>query len=307
MDTPPWYVLGAGALGGLWAARLARGGVAVCLLVRDPAAYADGLVLEDAAGTQRLALPAERIDAAGAPIARLLLTVKAHQTRAAFAAVAPRLAPGAVIVLLQNGMGAADALVADGPAHAPLLATTTLGAWRRAPAHVVHAGDGPTWLGPGPRAASAAQRAAALDGLRASGFAVDWDDAIEARLWDKLAVNAAINPLTALLDCRNGALAEHAEGRALVSALCAETSAAFTALGRPATALAERVLAVAAATAGNVSSMCADVRAGRPTEIDFITGHLVARAAALGLELPRHRLLLEMIRLKTALAAPVDA
>ncbi len=298
--SPAWHVLGAGAVGGLWAARLARAGVPLTVLMRDAQAVTrrrtEGLRLEDAGGVERVAVAAEATDAVGPPLQRLLVAVKTPQTLAALAPLRARLTADTALVLMQNGMGTADAVATAFPPVTVIPAVTQLGAWRRGPGHIVHAGPGATWLG-GPEALGA--RLAAE--LAVAGLPVEWDADIRARQWAKLAVNAAINPPSALLDCRNGALVDAAEGRALIAALCAETARVLEAEGCPETAdaLAARVVAVARATAANVSSMCADVRAGRETEIEAITGYLLARAALHGLALPRHRQLYELIRLRT--------
>lgn len=106
---------------------------------------------------------------------------------------------------------------------------------------------------------------------------------------EKLAVNCIINPLTVLLDARNGALlANHSLDRA-TRLLLAEISFVFCNLpelkGIPTLAtrfsperLENVVVGVATRTAGNISSMLQDVRRGVRTEIDYLNGYVVRRA-----------------------------
>jgi 2-dehydropantoate 2-reductase len=106
--------------------------------------------------------------------------------------------------------------------------------------------------------------------------------------WRKVAVNVAINPLTALAGVRNGQLAEQEHLREQMLALAREAAAVARAEG---VALSDReaesaALDAARATADNVSSMWQDVLAGRPTEIEFLGGALLALAARHGLRLP---------------------
>ncbi len=107
-----------------------------------------------------------------------------------------------------------------------------------------------------------------------------------ARLWRKLALNCAINPLTVLHDCRNGELLQHREQ---LSGLCEELVELLEAGGQPAAAsdLQGEVLRVIEATAANYSSMYQDVRLGRRTEIAYLLGHACRSADSLGLALPR--------------------
>jgi len=94
-----WHILGAGSLGSLWAARLARAGLPVRLILRNLQrleAYRQvgGLTLIEAGQTQQYAIAAE-LPQADTPIHRLLLACKAYDAQSAVATIAGRLAPGA--------------------------------------------------------------------------------------------------------------------------------------------------------------------------------------------------------------------
>ncbi|WP_306669625.1 2-dehydropantoate 2-reductase N-terminal domain-containing protein, partial [Citrobacter cronae] len=100
-----WHILGAGSLGSLWACRLARAGKAVRMILRDEqrlAAYqaVGGLTLHEQDHSSLFAIPGETHDAPG-PIHRLLVACKAYDAAPAVARLAPRLAEGAELVLLQ--------------------------------------------------------------------------------------------------------------------------------------------------------------------------------------------------------------
>ena len=161
-----WHILGAGSLGGLWAARLARAGVPVRLILRDQARLsryraAGGLTLiED--GQASLYPIAAETPHSDIPIRRLLLACKAYDAEEAVAELAPRLAPGAELVLLQNGLGSQDAVARRLPRARCLFASSTEGAFREDDFRVVFAGRGHTWLGlPGERRLSGARPAGA--------------------------------------------------------------------------------------------------------------------------------------------------
>lgn len=288
---PCWHVLGAGAIGGLWALRLAARGLPVCLLVQgDEAPPTRTLTLLDGDRTLRHVFPQRPASAPG-PLAALLVCTKAGVTAAALAPLLPQLAPGTPVVLLQNGLGVDAALCAAHPALAVLAAITTDGVHRPARDTLVLAGHGDTWLGAlDARDLPLARALAAQTGMR---FAPD----IHRRRWIKLAVNCAINPLTARYRCRNGDLLQNPAACAEMQRICAEVAAVMQAEGHAATAEELFALACSAArqTAANFSSMHADVSAGRETEIRFLNGHVVARAAAHGLAAPANAALLQEI------------
>lgn len=280
-----WHILGAGSLGSLWATRLQRAGIPVRLIMRNPqrlAAYRQvgGLTLSKSGVTSLHSIPAE-LPQDDTPIHRLLLACKAYDAEAAVAELAPRLADGADVVLLQNGLGSQDAVAKRLPRQRCLFASSTEGAFRQADFQVVFAGQGHTWLGD----ANDPQPPSWLGELELAGIPHTWSPDILARLWRKLALNCAINPLTVLHDCRNGDLREYADE---VDTLCAELVELLQRCGQPSAAdqLHEEVLRVIDATAANYSSMYQDVAQGRRTEIAYLLGYACAAAERHDLHLP---------------------
>lgn len=294
-----WHILGAGSLGSLWAARLAQAGLPVCLLLRDSGRLAQyhaggGLTIEQDGHCQTLHLPAQTPQSAP-PIKRLLLACKAYDAAAAARSLRPQLDAGAEVVLLQNGLGSQEEVAALLPQARCIFASSTEGAFRRADFHVVFAGHGQTWLGSVPPTPPPAW----LAELERAAIPVSWTPQILARLWRKLALNCAINPLSVLHDCRNGGLQEH---RAEVTALCAELAELLAACGQheAASGLHAEVAQVIAATAANYSSMYQDVAAGRRTEITYLLGHACREAARRHLHLTHLDALHQRLRVHLA-------
>ena len=280
-----WHILGAGSLGTLWATRLARAGLPVRLIVRDTArlqAYqaAGGLTLVEQGQAQCYPVPAETL-ANDAPIERLLVACKAYDAEAAVAQLAHRLAPAAELILLQNGLGSQDAVAARVPQARCIFASSTEGAFRDGDWRVVFAGHGYNWLGDSSHPVAPIW----LDDLEAAGIPHAWSVDILTRLWRKLALNCAINPLTVLHDCRNGGLQQH---QCEVATLCSELALLLEHCGQPAAAqdLQQEVERVILATAANYSSMYQDVANQRRTEISYLLGHACEVAARHQLVLP---------------------
>jgi len=281
----PWHVLGAGSLGTLWATRLARAGLPVRLILRDidrlhDYATAGGLTLVEQGVASRYAIPAETPDSPE-PIRRLLVACKAYDAQSAVAGVAHRLAPDAELILLQNGLGSQEAVAAQVPQARCISASSTEGAFRDGDWRVVFAGHGYTWLGD----VSHPVAPLWLDDLEAAKIPHEWTADILTRLWRKLALNCAINPLTVLHDCRNGGLQQH---HCEVATLCAELTELLERCGQPAAAdnLQLEVERVILATAANFSSMYQDVANNRRTEISYLLGHACKVAQRHQLNLP---------------------
>ncbi|MEF8908045.1 MAG: ketopantoate reductase family protein [Haloarculaceae archaeon] len=268
-------VFGAGSLGSLVGGLLARAHE-VTLVGRGEhvrAVRTNGLRVT---GTLDLTVhPGARTDPP-ASAGLVLVTVKAFDTADAADALASMDEVGAVLSL-QNGMGNEETLAAALPW--PVLAgTTDFGAERTAPGVVRCNGVGEVVLGP-PKGGESATAERAGEAFRAAAIDTTVAADMPRRLWTKLAVNAGINPLTALARVDNGAvLAEPLAGTARTAAR--ETVAAAAAAGvdlDPGEAVAA-MEEVARDTADNVSSMRQDVEAGRRTEIDAINGYVVQQA-----------------------------
>jgi 2-dehydropantoate 2-reductase len=281
-------------MGCLFAGALHRAGRGVTLLLREPPRAARlPLVIEEDEGPRELTVAASATGDAGR-IERLLVTTKAYDVVDAVAAVGHRLDRESRVLLLANGMGFARELGERCPHLDLYLGTTTEGAYRIGPRHVRHAGRGTTRIGQPGRPSAPAWFGEWADSVSRSR----WEPDIEGALWLKLAINCAVNPLTALHRCRNGELQRDPALAGEVDRLCGEIERVGRASGRGSAAagLRDAVYRVIRDTAGNRSSMLQDVLAGRRTEIDYITGYLVRLAEQRGVDVPHNRELLRRVR-----------
>lgn len=298
-SSPHWSLLGCGALGGVFASLLTQSGqpTRVLLSERHRATLHPGIDFTSLEGhTQLLAIERGFIDKPGT-IQRLLVMTKAGQVVSALTPLVGKLAAGVPIVLLHNGMGIAEQVVQLFP-HNPVIAgVTSHGAMQCGHFVFRHTGKGETWLGPINEAAKA--HSALADQLATALGQAGWDEQILTRQWQKLAINCAINPLTALYKLKNGELAGPRFADVLQQ-ICVEVADVMQAEGQPTGSdeLLRRVMTVVELTADNYSSMYQDMEQGRETEIEAITGFLLGKAAAHGIAAPVNQGLYQAVKEK---------
>jgi 2-dehydropantoate 2-reductase len=134
--------------------------------------------------------------------------------------------------------------------------------------------------------------------LRGAGFEVETVEDMNSLVWGKLVINAAINPLTALLGVPNGELLEHPHALVLMAEVAEETAEVAKARDviLPFQEASAAAVEVAGRTASNRSSMFQDILRGAPTEIDAICGAIALEGESLGVPTPVNRTLWHLVR-----------
>ena len=275
-----WHVLGAGAIGGWLACELQTVDCAITLLNHRDTEPTRRLTLSKAANAAPNKAPIsftfeqEPVSQESA-ISALLVCTKAWATEAAVQSVAHRLSKNTQVVLLGNGMGLAERVIPLIGDAALILGSTTAGCRRNDRNRLHLSSAGTTYLGP---AGADANPPSWLPLWQRSLTQCHWQPDIRSILLANTAVNAVINPLTAIHQVKNGAL--------LQPELLSRTEAAITEVQRLLTAadetvianaLPDRVKAICQATAQNDSSMKVDLANGNPTEAEWILGWLLTQ------------------------------
>lgn len=320
-DAPAVLVFGAGSVGLGAGSFLLSGGGAVDFVARPAtceALAAHGLRRTGILGGADHApgsfgIAARTSDAPRPPYDYILVTVKSYDSAVAageLAAASGLLSPEGRIVLLQNGWGNATPFLPRFGESRILHGRVITGFRRLAPHHAditVHADAvriGSLFGGPG----GAAQDL--CEAMSAGGLPCTPSADIAADLWEKILYNCALNPLGAILDAPYGALAASPPTRPILDAVIAEVYETMTAAGYHARAenleaylkrFHEQLLPP---TARHESSMLQDLRAGRRTEIDALTGAVLALAGDQGRALPYNAQLHGMIRFLEGRGAP---
>ncbi|OGO76361.1 MAG: hypothetical protein A2203_15675 [Chromatiales bacterium RIFOXYA1_FULL_46_5] len=289
-----WTVVGAGAIGLLSAARLHLAGYPVQLHRRSVGTF--DFTFQSADALQHLSLPSQIL----LPYTYVVLPVKAYAVLDALTQLLPLLADNAQLVLSHNGMGTIKQVLSLlKPEQGLWFLSTSHGAFKPDHTSVMHSGQGQSVLGALNQAAYAQQQNVEQAMQVALGPLVVMDD-IWPALWQKLAVNAVVNPLTALHQCKNGELS-NPKYAAAIEQLIEEFVQVAKASGQDFStdSIQSRVAQVITQTSENYSSMQQDYAKGRRSELDYITGFLLRQAEQYQLQLPAHQAIYQLLRQKS--------
>lgn len=285
-------VVGAGAVGGYFGARLVQAGRDVEFLVRPARAALlreKGLVLRDVDGHEE-SVPVTPVtaDEVGPDYDLVVLSVKSYGFDAALKDAAPAVGPDTVVLPFLNGMRHIDVLVerfgADRVYGGVAMVMTRLGAG----GEIVEVGKmsqliyGP--LSERPVVAPARVHAA----LDTGAYAATSTDAARQELWNKWVFLATLGACTCLMRAPIGPINSAPGGQAFTSGMFDEAIAVATAAGYPpGRGTRDRADAIIAnTTATTTTSMYWDLTQGNPVEADHIVGDLVARGRELGVPTP---------------------
>ncbi|HXZ43889.1 MAG TPA: 2-dehydropantoate 2-reductase [archaeon] len=301
-------ILGPGALGCLFGAYLTEGGLDVTLIDHRPERAgnleAAGIFVQGVRGGRHVRVKATAESGALGPVDLVMVCVKAYDTEEALGLHRILVGSSTTVWSVQNGLGNVETMGRLIPVDRLVGGSTTMGANLLAPGRVHHAGEGETFIGEldgrlSPRVEQIAKA------VSVAGIPVQARSDIQQLIWRKVLINVAINALTAILRVRNGVLVEHESTMRVMEEAVREAVRAAATRGicfAEDEALAQ-AKEVARRTAGNRSSMLADMLAGRRTEIDYLNGAIAAMVPA-----PVNRVLADLVwALEASSASRLDA
>lgn len=300
----PWYILGAGAIGCLLASQLAKQQYPVYLVVKTASTPTVSISyqpanLQDTDTKRCVEIPIVDKHSMPGNIHQLIVTTKAYDALTATQAVIDSLAPNAEILLLQNGLGSQQTIAKALPNQRITVGSVTHGCFLTEPFQVVHAGNGQVMIGELSPHSNNTTPLQNFEQLQQLSLGFHWTTSPLTTLWQKVAINSAINGLTVLYQCKNGGLWNYDTRRQQVIALCHETETVLKQLQIPLSDKLEKLVKqVILQTADNFSSTLQDVRVGKATELPFINGYIIEKAALLGINLPHHQRLIRTLKEK---------
>jgi 2-dehydropantoate 2-reductase len=296
-------ILGAGAMGSAIGALLHKAGHPVTLIdVSCPTIEAvqnRGLIIQNKAGEQATVRMAITDDSRMPGVVDLLLVfVKCYHTENAVRNAAPMIGPNTVVLSLQNGWG-------NGPRIANLVGKerVVLGvcyhsATVLAPGHVLHAGQGKTFMGE-LDGSDSSRLQQIVKTFNQAGIAVEPSGQVLKEIWSKLALNVATLPTSSSVRVTADRLLDTPEMQELMKALLQEVVAVANAQNIP-LAFDERWEAITGLlrklAPNTKGSMLQDVEARRQTEIDVMCGAIVEAGTRLNIATPYNRAMVGLIK-----------
>jgi 2-dehydropantoate 2-reductase len=278
MSNPSWHILGFGVIGQLLHAGFSRSGQ-LCEVIpkaNKPLPNSHTVQYQDRIETFEI----KAINSATSHIERLIVCTKSYDVLEAIAAIKHALSPKVQIIIMINGLIDPEEItnLTTGSLY---WALTTEGGYRTEAYTTVHGGSGITRLGSGPEPDWLSDWQRAIPNSQ-------WHDDIDPFRWEKLCVNAVINPLTALHQCHNGELAND-EFKASTQTSIDEASATLNAMGfkQQAESFHQTCWEVIRKTGANRSSMLQDVSQHRRTELSTILPPLLSAASGHGVPTPQ--------------------
>ena len=286
-------VMGAGAVGCFFGGMLARGGHQVTLIARPrhvAAIRAQGLLLDTLSFSERVRLDASDDPAAVREAQCVLLCVKSNDTVAAVQAMAPHLASDAVVLSLQNGV--------DNAERAQTVLTQTVvpavvyvAVEMAGSGHVKHHGRGELLIGPCPHGEALAAE------FGRAGVPVKISADVAVALWSKLVINCAYNALSAIALLPYGRLVHGPGIEAVMKDAVAEAVAVARASGVAVPDdIWSTVFGISRSMATQCSSTAQDLLCGRPSEVDYLNGHVVRLGERLNVATPVNRTLQAVVK-----------
>jgi len=280
-------IVGTGALATLFAARLTQAGFPVTLLGTwkegiDALRMRGARLIDSNGNEHQFEVNVTDDPRVCVGTKHALVLVKAWQTERAALQLKECLAEDGLAVTLQNGLGNYETLTRSLGSNRVALGSSTTGATLLGPGLVKAGGEGGISI----------ERHPALgpieEALKSANFNVQIVEDAQSLVWAKLVINAAINPLTALLQVTNGELLNRPSAREMMAALAREAAQVAKAekVGLPFNDPVAAAEEVARKTAANRSSMLQDVLRHAPTEIDAICGAVVKTAQKHGMDTP---------------------
>lgn len=293
-DRRRYAVIGTGAIGGLYGARLAAAGFDVTWLARSDteALRTGGLHVTSPTGDIDLAGVAVTADPTDlGPVDVVLVTIKTTGQAVLERLLPPLVGPGAIVVAMQNGFAPEDAIAAAVPGATVLGGMCFVCATRIAPGRIAHLDYGGVTLAQrtadGAAAGVTDAVAAITDDFTMAGIDVATRPDLIAARWQKLVWNMPFNGLSVVLDAGTDVMVGSARLRAVVRSLMDEVAAVATVHGHPVgDGFVDRMIANTEAMTPYAPSMKLDFDAGRPLELSGIYDEPLAVAARLGVPTP---------------------
>lgn len=297
---PRIAIVGPGAVGGYFGGMFARAGAPIVFIGRKhfaDAIQSKGLVLDRSHSRETIRIEAASDMSAVRDCSLILLCVKANDTSAAAAQMAPFVRRDTTVVCLQNGVDNAERVRAAASVLA-MPAVVYVAVSVPEPGRVKHLARGDLIIGP--PSEKTTELASVFERAR---IPCRLSENIEGELWLKLLRNCALNAISALGDVSYGEIVQSADAKQLMQNVVDEVRAVAHAARVVMPGVHDRESGMAAAMelamqmSDAFSSTAQDLNRKRPTEIDALNGYIARRGAELGIPVPINHALFTLVKL----------
>ncbi len=295
-------VLGAGAMGMLIGGMLSRANDVTLIDINSELIdkiNKDGIIINEKDNTFHIVRPSATVNAKDLmPVDLIIVFVKAMYSKSALNANKNLIGPDTYIMTLQNGSGHEDTLIEFTDEEHVVIGTTQHNSSIKALGEISHGGIGLTYLGglngedKGAKKIALAFNAAQIDALV--------DSNIKKLIWGKMFTNVSASALTAVLQCPLGFISGNKHAWNMCKVLINEAVEVAHGEGIEFN-VAEEIEAVKKVCDGapnGLTSIYADIKAGRKTEVDTISGSVVKAGKKNGVDTPNHSLIVNIIHAK---------
>lgn len=292
-------VLGGGAMGSLFGGYLSRKNDVTIVDVNNALVEkinAEGVCIEEKDGTTQLLFPNAVVSTEGmAPVDLVIVFVKAMYSASALQNNKGIIGPDTFVMTLQNGSGHEQTLLTVADEAHVIIGTTQHNSTAKGLGHVCHGGSGTTYLG------SLKGELAPLEPIAQSftscGLETSTSGEVRKMIWSKMFTNVSASVLTAALECPLGFISDNKHAWNMCKTLIQEAVdvANGTGLDFNEQQQIEAVRGVCERARNGYTSIYADLKAGRRSEVDTISGSVVRAGEQIGVPTPSHSFIVEMI------------
>ena len=292
-------MVGAGSVGGFFGAHLAKASSSVSFLLRPKTLAAvkqNGLTVRSAKGSFTVHPPAASDPRDLTKPDLIILSVKAYDLNEVMDQIEPVLTDQTVILTLQNGVDTEDHILARFQRDCVVGGVAFIYSKIAAPGVIDHYKKGAVAIGElmgyqSPRLLAIA------DLFKQAGIPCQLTDDVRRSKWEKMCWNCVFNPLTVMIDDKVAKALDHPEMLRVIHQIVGEVVAVAAAVKVPLAAdMAEKVVRWTQEIRDIHTSMYDDWKAGRPTEIDFLNGHVAKIGREFGIPTPLNDLLTAVIK-----------
>ena len=300
-------VIGAGAMGALYGGYLSRNNDVILVDVNQTQVdtiNSQGLRIHEPDGSVTLCHPKATTDTRGMePADVVVLFVKAMFSESALQANGSLIGPDTYVMTLQNGSGHEDTLTRFVDRAHVVIGTTQHNSAVVGFGEIRHGGSGKTCIGC--IEGDAARLAPIAEAFSASGLEAVCDDNVQKLIWGKMFTNVSASVLTGVLQVPLGFIAQNESAWTICERLVREAVAVAAGEGilfDPDEKIAE-VRAVCEKSPAGLTSIYADLRDGRRTEVDTISGSVVRASRRNGVPAPTHEAMVNLVHAMEGKAA----